>query len=175
MRHGILTFAKTDPCQYHWVSEFAPPRYQKILSYCSGWLSTLSWQAGNASGGFLVGTLIQSLMIIKDPNYAAPGWQGFLLVIPVMLICIGLNIWGTRVLPMMQNAIMAVHVFGFIGVVTVLWVLAPHVDAQTALLTFTNGGGWQTTGLALMIGQVTSVSALGGKCYGDIYYVNTRS
>jgi hypothetical protein len=35
--------------QYHWVSEFAPPSCQKFLSYITGWISTLSWQAGYAT------------------------------------------------------------------------------------------------------------------------------
>jgi amino acid transporter len=30
--------------QYHWVSELAPPRFQKGLSYTTGWLITLGWQ-----------------------------------------------------------------------------------------------------------------------------------
>lgn len=99
-------------------------------------------------------------MIIGNPDYTAPAWQGTLLVFPVMIFCCIFNIWGTSVLPMIQNAIMAVHVFGFVAVIVVMWVLAPHVDAKTALLTFTNDGGWDSMGLALMIGQITAVQGL---------------
>jgi choline transport protein len=131
--------------QYHWVSEFAPPSCQKFLSYITGWVSTLSWQAGNASGGFLCGTLIQSLIIIKNPDYAAPGWQGTLLVFPVMLVCVCFNVWFNHWLPSM----------------IVFWVLSPHVPAREVFLDFENGGGWQSMGLALMIGQVSSIGFLG--------------
>ena len=128
-----------------------------------GWLATLCWQAGNSSGGFITATLIQSLMVIKNPNYTAPAWQGALMVLPVMGICVAFNIWGNRILPMMQNLVMGVHVFGFVAVVVILWVLAPHVDATTALLTFTNEGGWSSMGLSLMIGQISSLQALACK------------
>ena len=63
------------------VSEFAPRKYQQILSYSSGWLAALSWQAGNASGLYLCAGLVQSLITIKHPEYAAPAWQCWLLVI----------------------------------------------------------------------------------------------
>jgi len=159
----MASMAPTAGGQYHWVSEFAPPSMQRGLSYCAGWLSFLCWQAGNASGAFLVGTLIQGLLVIKDPNYAAPAWQGFLLVIPGVIFCLAVNIWATQYLPTMQNITMFIHIFGFVAIVVVLWVLGPHVDANTALLTFTNEGGWQTTGLALMVGQISSVFALGGE------------
>jgi choline transport protein len=147
--------------QYHWVSEFAPPSCQKFLSYITGWVSTLSWQAGNASGGFLCGTLIQSLIIIKNPDYAAPGWQGTLLVFPVMLVCVCFNIWFNHWLPSMQNAVMVLHVAGFLAIMVIFWVLSPHVPAREVFLDFDNGGGWQTMGLALMIGQISSVGFLG--------------
>jgi len=159
----MASMAPTAGGQYHWVSEFAPPSMQRGLSYCAGWLGFLCWQSGNASGAFLVGTLIQGLLVIKNPDYAAPGWQGFLLVIPVVICCLALNIWATHYLPTMQNVFMFIHVFGFVAIVVCLWVLGPHVDAHTALLEFTNEGGWQTTGLALMVGQITCVSALGGE------------
>lgn len=139
------------------VSHLRRPLFHYNLTSNS---AVLCWQAGNASGGFLAGILIQSLISIGNPNYAEPGWQGTLLVFPVMGICIVFNVWGSKILPAMQNAIMAVHVFGFVAVIVVMWVLAPHVDARTALLDFTNEGGWDSMGLALMIGQITAVVGL---------------
>ena len=38
---SIWCSAPSSGGQYHWVSEFAPPDMQKVLSYCSGWLSAL--------------------------------------------------------------------------------------------------------------------------------------
>ena len=50
------SMAPTSGGQYHWVSEFAPKRWQKLLSYVVGWLSVLGWQTGAASTAFLAGT-----------------------------------------------------------------------------------------------------------------------
>lgn len=39
----MSAMAPTAGGQYHWVSEFAPPRWQKLLSYLSGtWMSMLN-------------------------------------------------------------------------------------------------------------------------------------
>lgn len=58
----MASMAPTSGGQYHWVSEFAPPSCQKFLSYVTGWMALLSWQAGAASGSFLTGTIIQGLV-----------------------------------------------------------------------------------------------------------------
>jgi hypothetical protein len=62
------------------VSEFAPPEWQRPLSYLVGWMSTLSWQAGNAADCFLTGTMAQALIVFNKPNYEPQKWQGMLIV-----------------------------------------------------------------------------------------------
>lgn len=154
---------KTAGGQYHWTSEFAPKKYQRFLSYFSGWLAALSYQAGNASGKFLSGILIQALIGIRDPLYTAPAWHCWLLTVASTACCCLINIFADRILPRLQYVSLAVHLGGFIITIAVLWALAPHVDAKAALLTFENEGGWPTMGLALMVGQLSAVFALGGE------------
>lgn len=148
--------------QYHWVSEFAPPKYQKFLSYVTGWMSTLSWQAGNASGSFLTGTIIQALLIVNYPDYNPENWQGTLFVFAMVLIVYIVNIWGAQLWPKIQNGLMVMHVIAFLVVIIVLWVLAPHQPASNVFTGFTNEGGWSSMGLSLMVGQITAIYALLG-------------
>lgn len=42
----MASMAPTAGGQYHWVSEFAPPAYEKPLSYMVGWSSWLGWVTG---------------------------------------------------------------------------------------------------------------------------------
>lgn len=143
----------------HWVSEFAPPKYQKILSYVTGWMATLSWQAGTASGPFLVGTLIQALIYVNDNNYVWENWHGTLLVIGITLLVFAINVWGARAMPMFQNVMLIIHVFAFISIIVVFWVLSPHNSSRTVFTEFTNDGGWSSMGLALMVGQISAIYA----------------
>ncbi|KAG4441644.1 hypothetical protein IFR05_002851 [Cadophora sp. M221] len=156
----MASMAPTSGGQYHWVSEFAPPRYQQFLSHSMGWMSTLSWQAGTASGPFLVGTLIQSLISVNYPDYEATNWQGTLFVFAVTLIVWVLNVWGSRAMPLIQNLMLIVHVGGFLAILIIFWVLAPHNTAEVVFTRFTNDGGWSTMGLSLMVGQISALYGL---------------
>src|SRR5947208_3170690 len=122
-----------------------------------GWMSVLAWQAGAASGSFLTGTIIQGLITVNDPNYQQKPWQGTLLVFAMVLLIFVSNIWFAQGLPSIQNLLLIVHVFGFFAVVVVLWVLAPRRSVSDVFTHFTNDGGWATTGLSLMVGQISAI------------------
>ncbi|KAF1917448.1 amino acid permease-domain-containing protein [Ampelomyces quisqualis] len=155
----MASMAPTAGGQYHWVSEFSPPRLQRPLSFFVGWMSTLSWQAGTASGPFLVGTLIQSSAIVMYPDYAPTNWQGTLMVIAVTVLVWALNIWGTRSMPIFQNIMLLIHVFGFLTIIIVFWVLSPRNSAEVTFTKLINGGGWSSIGLTLMVGQLSAIYA----------------
>jgi amino acid transporter len=156
----MASMAPTSGGQYHWVSEFSPPQYQQYLSHLTGWMSTLSWQAGTASGPFLVGTLIQALIEANYPNYDATNWQGTLFVFAVTILVYALNVWGSRAMPMIQNLMLIVHIGGFLAIMIVFWVLSPHVTADVVFTMPTNAGGWSTVGLSLMVGQLSAIYGL---------------
>lgn len=105
--------------QYRWVSEFAPPKYQGFLSYITSWMSTSSWQAGNASRSFLTGTIAQALLTINYPDYAPQNWQGTLFVFAMVLIYV-VNIWGAQLCPSLLP-----H-----GLVTWYWLFGIHENAE---------------------------------------------
>ena len=49
----MASMAPTSGGQYHWVSEFAPAKYQKLLSYAVGWLVALGWQSAMPTVAFV--------------------------------------------------------------------------------------------------------------------------
>ncbi|KAK7546379.1 amino acid permease 2 [Phyllosticta citricarpa] len=155
----MASMAPTSGGQYHWVSEFAPMRYQSFLSYFSGWMATLSWQAGAASGPFLVGTLIQSCAVVAYPDYSPTNWQGTLMVIAVTCIVWLLNVYGSSAMPFLQNLMLLIHILGFVALMIVMWALSPRLTAKDTFTLFTNGGGWSSMGLSLMVGQVSAIYA----------------
>jgi choline transport protein len=140
----------------------------------SGWLSTLAWQAGTASGPFLTGTIIQSLVSVANPNYVGTNWQGTLMVIGITIIIYLLTVWGAEAMPLFQNLMLIIHCFGFVVVIIVLLVLAPRNPASVVFTQFTNGGGWNSIGLSLMVGQISAVYALIGAfcCKSSIILAN---
>ena len=125
-----------------------------------GWQSTLSWQAGSASGPFLVGTLIQTMASVSVPSYDGTAWQGTLMVFAITFMVYALNVWGSRAMPWIQNIMLFVHCFAFITFVIIFWVLSPRNTASIVFTQFTHAGGWSSMGLSLMIGQISAIYSL---------------
>ena len=73
-------------------------------------MSTLSWQAGTASGPFLVGTLIQSMAYVNNPSYSGTNWQGTLCVWGITIIVLLANIYMGNAMPVFQNLMLILHV-----------------------------------------------------------------
>ncbi|KAB8268232.1 hypothetical protein BDV30DRAFT_243577 [Aspergillus minisclerotigenes] len=134
----ILTMSPTSGGQYHWVSELASPNYQRVLSYITGWMSVLAWQAGAASGSFLTGTIIQGLISVKDRSYKPENWQGTLFVFAMILAIYFFNVYAASWMPRIQNLLLALHILCFVVVITVLWAMAPRKPASAVFLEFSN-------------------------------------
>ncbi|KAK4213058.1 amino acid/polyamine transporter I [Rhypophila decipiens] len=158
----MASMSPTSGGQYHWVSELAPAGTQKFLSYLTGWVSVIGWQVGLASLTFLVGTMIQGLIVLGNPSYHPENWHGTLLVIAIAAFCILFNTFLAKRLPMIEGMILIFHLLGFFAVLVPLWVLAPRGDPQQVFTQFLNLGGWQTDGLSFMVGLLAPVYTLIG-------------
>ncbi|EEP80630.1 predicted protein [Uncinocarpus reesii 1704] len=143
--------------QYHWVSEYASPRFQKFLSYITGWLSVLGWQAAFASITFLCGTLIQGFIAANSESYTPERWHGTLLTFAIALLSTFINTYAAGQLPSLEGLILIVHVFGFFATMIPLWVMGEKADAATVFTEFTNAAEWPNLGLAVLVGQITPI------------------
>ncbi|KAL4976273.1 amino acid/polyamine transporter I [Aspergillus desertorum] len=153
----MASMAPTSGGQYHWVSEFASPRYQKLLSYLTGWMSVLAWQAGSASGSFLTGTIIQGLITIRDPDYSPDSWQGTLFVFAMIFVIYIFNVYASDAMPVLNNLLMIFHVLSWCVILIVLWAMAPHRTAKSVFTEWSNQGGWSSIGLSVLIGQISAI------------------
>ncbi|KAL4996450.1 amino acid/polyamine transporter I [Aspergillus recurvatus] len=153
----MASMAPTSGGQYHWVSEFASPRYQKFLSYLTGWMSVLAWQAGSASGSFLTGTIIQGLITIRNPSYSPENWHGTLFVFAMIFVIYIFNVYASDAMPVLNNLLMIFHVLSWCVILIVLWAMAPHRTARSVFTEWSNQGGWSSIGLSVMIGQISAI------------------
>jgi hypothetical protein len=77
------------------------------------------WQAATASSGTLMGGIIQGLISVNNPDYAAPAWQLFFLAIANKLFINLFNICGGPLLAPGQNPMMFLHVALFIIIISI--------------------------------------------------------
>ncbi|KAK2737235.1 hypothetical protein FQN57_000402 [Myotisia sp. PD_48] len=159
----IASICPTSGGQYHWVSEFAPANCQKFLSYLTGWLSVVGWQGAFASICFLCGTLVQGLLVLNQgENYTAERWHGTLLTFAIAFVATFVNTYAAGHLPSLEGLILILHIFGFFATIIPLWVMGERTETSIVFTEFRNGGGWANMGLAVMVGQITTVFSFMG-------------
>lgn len=148
--------------QYFWVYMLAAPGYKKALSYVIGWLTSLAWIATVATESLFAGTIIQGLMVISMPGYAAKLWQGTLLTWAVILVNVAINVFTPNLLPKFEIAIMILHLAGFVGIMVALLKTSDIGTAKSVWLTSFNRGGWSTQGLSYCVGFLGNVATFVG-------------
>ena len=147
------------------MSEFAPPSAQKFLSYIVGWLCFTGWQGAICAISFITGTIIQGLIILNVPTYVYAAWHGSMLVIAVAAFAVFFNTVLAKKLPLVEALLLVLHVVGLFAIIIVLWIMAPIAPARDVWFTFTDAGGWGSSGVATMVGLLSPVvSTIGFDC-----------
>lgn len=121
-------------------------------------------QAGNAIGVFLTGTLIQTIILENNNDYAFPAWHGSLLVMSNIAFTVAANILLTRFIPRVQTAFFVLHILAFFAVLVPICVNAPKASAAEVFgaAGFENLGGWSNMGFAVLAGQLSAIYTMCG-------------
>jgi amino acid transporter len=115
-----------------------------------------------AGTAFAVAQQFQGLIALNMPSYTVQGWHGTLFSIVVTVCSI---IWNTilvKKLPLVEGVGLAVHIFGFIAFIVILWVMGPRSNPKDVWTKFEDPSGWGNTGFATLVGILGPVLALGG-------------
>ncbi|KAK8094228.1 amino acid transporter [Apiospora hydei] len=162
--------------QYHWVSEFAPQRHQKFLSYMVGWFSALGWQTALVVTSYTAAQQFEALIALNVPSYQIEGWHGTLLSIAITVLAIVFNTVLARQLPLFEVLVGALNVLGFVAFLAVLWRMAAGAleeegeeegrygddRRKKAWTEFQDNAGWGSVGLATLVGILgPSVTLIG--------------
>ncbi|KAF7589356.1 hypothetical protein BBP40_004436 [Aspergillus hancockii] len=159
----MASIAPTSGGQYHWVSEFASPSCQCILSYITGWVCVLGWHTGIAGCSYTVANMIVGVIAINCPDsYTYEPWYVTLLIIAVAFVALLFNIFLAQKLPLIEGIIFILHCFRFFGILIPLWVLSPRPAASEVFSSIVDRGAWGNNGLSCLVGLVGPIYALIG-------------
>lgn len=140
----------------------APRSTVKFLSYMSGWLTVIGWQATFATACYLCGTMVQGVAVLTRPNYHPQSWHPTLYFWAIVAFAVSINVVGRNVLPKFEGLILVVHILGFFAILIPLVSLADIGSAKDVFTEFINQGGWPTQGLSFFVGLIGSVFAFVG-------------
>ena len=115
-----------------------------------------SWLSIIAVDSFIVGGLVQALIVINDATYTPERWQGTLLTWVAVIAVASFNIFFAKHLPLAEGIFCSVHFFAFVPVIVCLWVMTPTKQSAAAVFTqfSDNGAGWPNMGATVLVGQV---------------------
>lgn len=82
------------------------------------------------------------------------------MTICIVVSCALFNVFLAVRLPLTEAIVLVLHVLGVFGIIIPLWVLAPRGNVHDTILNFTNSGGWENDGLAVVIGMVPMIGML---------------
>jgi choline transport protein len=153
--------AETTELHSRYIS-YNPGALLSIYSFLNlGWLCAIGWQVYLAGVAFMVAGIIQGLIILNVPSYEPQPFHATLLTIAIISFAIFFNtVMATR-LPFVEGAALILHLAGFFAIIIPLWVMAPRSPPRV-IFEFSNVGGWNSNGLAAMIGLTIPMGSMIG-------------
>lgn len=130
---------------------------QKFLSYITGWLTVIGWQASFAAANFVSSQLLQGLISLTHPNYSPKPYQHMLLFWAVMAFAVFINLLASTVLPKFEGFILVIHILGFFAILLPLVILGEHQSTCSVFGLFLNEGALPTQGISLLVGLLGPV------------------
>lgn len=119
----------------------APRSCSRSLSFITGWVTLIGWQATTASSAYLAGTILQSTVLMLNTDYSPKRYQAMLLGWAVLTFAVTINTVGSKTLAHFEGLILIVHILGFFAIWIPLVYLSDHSDTSI-FTTFVNSGGW---------------------------------
>jgi choline transport protein len=69
----------------------APASYRKFLSYITGWVTLIGWQATTAAQAYLAGAILQISILLLHADYTPKPYQAMLLGWAVLAFAVIIN------------------------------------------------------------------------------------
>ena len=117
---------------------------------------------------FLAATMIQGLVVLNHETYEMKRWQSTLVYWALVGLSTAINIWGRRLLSVVEGVSLLVHICAFIAITAVLWACSPTKHSAMFVFTsFVNNSGWSSNGVAWSIGLLSSCYVLASRSWAN--------
>jgi choline transport protein len=82
------------------------------------------------------------MIALNTPDYTVPSWHGVVLTVGAVLLTIIFNTVLLRKLRTFEGGMLAIHIFAFIAISTVLWVMGDKAPASAVFTEWSDSQGW---------------------------------
>lgn len=139
--------------QVHWVNEFAPEGWGRILSFVEGWAGGVGWLAVVGVDCGVVADLIVGIAGVEG------AWREVLVMVGVVVGAAGFDVFAAGHSRIAEGVFATCRIFTYVPIVVTLWVMVdPKAEAGEVFVSFRDfTGSWPSAGLSVCVGQMTGV------------------
>ncbi|CDK24054.1 unnamed protein product [Kuraishia capsulata CBS 1993] len=152
-----------------WTQLFASPKYSRVLTYFTGFISCASWIFASCAAAFFQADLILAMASMCFPNYVIQDWHTYLVFLAASTFALGLNTFSMRGVALLANSMNYVINGGTIFIFVALLARAfPKQPAEYVFKEVVNETGWGSKGVVFFLSITPSVSAVAvfdGACH----------
>jgi hypothetical protein len=114
----------------------------------------LGWQTALVSTAYSAALAVQGMIALNVPGYTVPSWHGVILTIGAVLFTIIFNTALLRKLPTLEGGMLVLHVFAFIAIFTILWVMGDRAPASEVFTEWSDPQGWGSVQLPHLLSHI---------------------
>ena len=152
---------------YHWASVTAGPKYGRPVGFFAGWWNYFAWTIAEASVGAILGNASVQMYSLYHPDFVAHPWHVFIVYIIFTLLSCALNIFGNRLLPMLNQIGLFLIVVG--GLATIICCAAlpgtggrlPHATSAAVWTDWSSDLGYTSEGFVFVMGMLNGAYGVG--------------
>ncbi|GAA6053382.1 hypothetical protein JCM3770_002297 [Rhodotorula araucariae] len=148
---------------YHFAAILSPPEWAPLVSWIVGWFAWAGWTALTATTGSLAGSLTLGAYSLAHPGFEEQPYQTFIIFSGFILIAMALNLWGSRLLPLINSSALVWSLSGALTIIVVTLACSSgnYQSGDYVFRTFTNETGFPG-GVAFILGLLQSSFGLCG-------------
>ena len=88
------------------------------------------------------------MIALNNPGYTIPAWHGVLLTVGAVLLTIIFNTVLLRKLTTFEGGMLVIHVFAFLAVFIILWVMGDKASGTQVFTEFSDPQGWGSVSIS---------------------------
>lgn len=142
--------------QYYWVSQLAPARYRRGLSYLVAFLSWAGAVVTCASAMLTVPLMIIGMYTMTHPELVVKPWMVFVGYQATNIFCAFFNCFE-RLLPKIATANLGLAIAGALAIfITILAASPTKQSAEFVFANFVNDSGYSSKGVTFLSGMLAA-------------------
>ncbi|KDE07444.1 hypothetical protein MVLG_02310 [Microbotryum lychnidis-dioicae p1A1 Lamole] len=149
--------------QYHWVALLSPPERAPLFAFIEGWIACAGWVALVATASSLAGQLVTGMVALAHQDVVVQRYQIFIVYVAYALLAFASNLWGHRILPIINQAALSWSLAGAatIAIVCLACKSGHYTSGKFVFATFINETGWNN-GVSWILGLLQASFGLTG-------------